>query len=241
MHFNTIAFILAIYLFAAECGGCAVKKDSLSGGSCVIIRPMSDIQWNSITVSEEEKPQISIDDLRELAADLDPDDFDEPVQEFLDELMGEADLTDLRRAATLLLQDEVDFSPELAAMGIEPDSALITLLIATGADVNAVNPYGQAPLHLAAQYGYTAIVDMLLAAGAKLTVRNHAGKFPADLTTDAELRARLTPPSPFDDDDTPLPPEIEDADYVPPHEHSCDCGHEHHHDCNCGCGGHHGA
>lgn len=202
---------------------------------------MSDIQWNSITVSDEEKPQVSIEDLRELAADLDPDDFDEPVQEFLDELMGAADLTDLRRAATLLLQDEVDFSPELAAMGVEPDTALITLLIATGADVNAANPYGQAPLHLAAQYGYTAIVDMLLAAGAKLTVRNHAGKFPADVAVDAELRARLTPPSPFDDDMS-LPPEIEDADYVPPHEHECSCGHghecscghEHHHDGDCG-------
>ncbi len=201
---------------------------------------MSDIQWNSITVSDEEKPRVCVEDLRELASDLDPDDFDEPVQEFLDELMGAADLTDLSRAATLLLQDEVDFSPELAELGIEPDTALITLLIATGADVNATNPYGQTPLHLAAQYGYTAIVDMLLAAGAKLTMRNHAGKFPADLATNAELRERLTPPSPFDDD-TPLPPEIEDADYVPPHEHNCDCGHEHHHDCNCGCGGHHGA
>ncbi|MBR5887828.1 MAG: ankyrin repeat domain-containing protein [Akkermansia sp.] len=186
---------------------------------------MSDIQWNSVTVSEEEKPRVSLEDLREMAVDFDPDDFDEPVQAFLDELMVAEDMTDLRRAATLLLQDEVDFSPELAAMGVEPDVALISLLLATGADVNVTNPYGQTPLHLAAQYGYEQIVDMLLAAGAKLTVRNRDGKFPADLAQDAELKARLSPPSPFDDD-MPLPPEIEDADYVPPHEHG--------HDCNCG-------
>ncbi len=192
---------------------------------------MSDNEWNSVTIGDEEKPVVSVADLRELAADLDPDDFDEPVQEFLEELMQTDDLTDLRKASTLLLQDEVDFSPELADMGIEPDMGLITLLIATGADVNALNAYGQSPLHLAAQYGYVAIVDMLLAAGAKVTVRNHAGKFAADMTDDAELKAKLAPPSLFDED-LPLPPEIEDADYVPPHE-------EHGHDCDCGCHHHH--
>lgn len=192
---------------------------------------MSDNEWNSVTIGDDEKPVVSVAELRELAADLDPDDFDEPVQEFLEELMQTDDLTDLRKASTLLLQDEVDFSPELAEMGIEPDMGLITLLIATGADVNALNAYGQSPLHLAAQYGYVAIVDMLLAAGAKVTVRNHAGKFAADMTDDAELKARLAPPSLFDDD-LPLPPEIEDADYVPPHE-------EHGHDCDCGCHHHH--
>lgn len=192
---------------------------------------MSDNEWNSVTIGDEEKPTVSVAELRELAADLDPDDYDEPVQEFLEELMQTDDLTDLRKASTLLLQDEVDFSPELAEMGIEPDMGLITLLIATGADVNALNAYGQSPLHLAAQYGYVAIVDALLAAGAKVTVRNHAGKFAADMTDDAELKARLAPPSLFDED-LPLPPEIEDADYVPPHE-------EHGHDCDCGCHHHH--
>lgn len=198
---------------------------------------MSDIEWNSISVGEEEKPQVSLADLRELAADLDPDDFDEPVQEFLEELMQAEDLTDLRRAATLLLQDEVDFSPELAAMGVEPDEGLIALLLATGADANALNPYGQSPLHLAAKYGYTTIAQMLLAAGAKVTLRNREGKFAADLAEDAELKAHLAPPS-FFDDDLPLPPEIEDADYVPPHEeHTCSCGCHHEpgeEECSCG-------
>lgn len=201
---------------------------------------MSDIEWNSVTVSDEEKPQVSMEELRELAADLDPDDFDEPVQEFLDELMQAEDVSDLQKAATLLLQDEIDFSPELAEMGIEPDRGLITLLIATGADVNALNAYGQAPLHLAAQYGYAPIAEMLLAAGAKVTVRNHAGKFAADLTDDAELKARLSPPS-FFDEDMQLPPEIEDADYAPPHGEECSCGcHHEHGDGECCCGHEHG-
>lgn len=213
---------------------------------CVTMLRMSNTEWNSVTVGEDEKPQVSLEDLRELAADLDPDDFDEPVQEFLDELMQTNDLTDLRKAATLLLQDEVDFSPELAAMGVEPDEALITLLLAVGAEVNTLNPYGQSPLHLAAMYGYSSIAEMLLAAGAKVTLRNREGKFAADLAQDAELKSRLALPS-FFDDDTPLPPEIEDADYVPPHEdcecgchdhgdHECNCGHDHgEHGCSCGC------
>ena len=130
-------------------------------------------------------------------------------------------------------------------MGVEPDEGLITLLLAVGAEVNALNPYGQSPLHLAAMYGYSTIAEMLLAAGAKVTLRNREGKFASDMAQDAELKARLALP-PFFDDDTPLPPEIEDADYVPPHgecachEHGdreCSCGHEHgdHDDCSCGC------
>ena len=69
---------------------------------------MSDLQWNSITLGEDEKPRVQLEDLREMAADLDPDDFDEPVQEFLDALMNGEDAETLSRAATLLLQDEVD-------------------------------------------------------------------------------------------------------------------------------------
>ena len=213
--------------------------------------PMSDSEWNSVTISDEEKPQVSLEDLRELAADLDPDDFDEPVQEFLAELMQTDKLDDLQKAATLLLQDEVDFSPELADMGIEPDEGLITLLIATGADVNALNPYGQAPLHLAAQYGYTSIAAMLLSAGAKVTVRNYAGQLPVELARDEELKARLAPPA-RSSSDLPLPPELVDAvaeaQMREQHRCSCGCDHEHEgHDCccehgddhECSCGHHH--
>ena len=108
---------------------------------------MSDLQWNSITLEEDEKPRVLPEDLREMAADLDPDDFDEPVQEFLDAVMDGEDAETLSRAATLLLQDEVDLAPDLAAMGVEPDAGLIALLLAAGADVNARNAYGQPPLH----------------------------------------------------------------------------------------------
>ena len=206
--------------------------------------PMSDIGWNSVEIGEKERPQVTAEDLREMLADLDPDDFDEPVQEFLSELERGGDPEDLRRAATLLLQDEVDFSPELAAAGVEPEEQLIALLLAVGADANAANAYGQPPLHLAAQYGYARIVEMLLAAGADPRRHNAKGQTAAELAADAELAARLTPLS-----EDMLPPEVEDADYVPPaeacscggHGDVCDCGQEH---CSCGherggCGHHH--
>lgn len=206
--------------------------------------PMSDLQWNSVTLEESEKPRVTLEDLREMAADLDPDDFDEPVQEFLNALMEDEDMETLRRAATLLLQDEVDLAPDLAAMGVEPDAQLISLLLAVGADVNARNAYGQPPLHLAAYYGYESIVNQLLAAGANLRNRNLHGRFAAEVAATPSLAARLEPPY-HPDDDEPLPPEIEDADYTPESTHSCscgshdcDCGQNHHHD-GCDCGHHH--
>lgn len=190
---------------------------------------MSDLQWNSVTIEEDEKPRVSVEELRDMAADLDPDDFDEPVQEFLEELMRIDDPAELRQAATLLLQDEIDLSPDLAAMGVEPDEGLIILLLAVGADVNARNAYGQPPLHLAAHYGYETIVDRLLAAGANLRTRNVHGRFAAEVAATPSLAAKLEPPY-HPEDDVPLPPEIEDADLDP----EGDNGHHHGHDCDCG-------
>ncbi len=201
---------------------------------------MSDLQWNSVTIGEEEKPRVSVEELRDMAADLDPDEFDEPVQEFLEELMRCDDPAELRQAATLLLQDEIDLSPDLAAMGVEPDEGLIILLLAVGADVNARNAYGQPPLHLAAHYGYEAIVDRLLAAGANLRTRNVHGRFAAEVAATPSLAAKLEPPY-HPEDDVPLPPEIEDADLDPEGDngqhHHCTCGHDHHHGHDCDCGG----
>lgn len=199
---------------------------------------MSDLQWNSVSIEEQEKPQVSAEDLAELLADLDPEDFDEPVQEFLAELEKSGPSEDLKRAATLLLQDEIDLSPDLAAMGVEPDTALITLFLAVGADVNALNAYGQAPLHLAAHYGYDAIVDMLLAAGANVRTKNRQGRFAAEVAATHALADRLAPPY-HPDDDEPLPAHIEDADIEEPEEEACTCGHHHHHEGACGCGHHH--
>lgn len=196
---------------------------------------MSDLQWNSITVEEEEKPRVEAEELREMAAELDPEDYDEPVQEFLEELLNGGDPAELRPAATMLLQDEVDLGPELAAMGVEPDEALIELLLALGADPNARNAYGMPPLHLAAQYGYDSIAEKLLAAGARLRTRDQMGRFAAELAATPELAARLEPPY-HPEDDVPLPPEIEDADYEPEEAtgHSCSCG-----EGGCSCGHHH--
>ena len=100
-----------------------------------------------------------------MAADLDPDDFDEPVQEFLEELMRRDDPAELRRAATLLLQDEIDLSPDLAAMGVEPDEGLIILLLAVGADVNARSSRGTlVPLshHRTCELPHTAVSNQRL-------------------------------------------------------------------------------
>ncbi len=200
---------------------------------------MSDLAWNSITVEEEEKPRVELEELRAMAHEFDLDDFDDDVQNFLEELLRVEDVTELHQAATLLLQDEIDLSPELASMGVEPDEALISLLLACGADVAARNAYGQPPLHLAAQYGYEGIVDMLLTAGASIRQRNEKGQYAAELAATPELAARLEPPpTPADEDDIPLPPEIEDADYEG--EHECSCGHgechchDEGHECTCG-------
>lgn len=203
---------------------------------------MSDIGWNSVEFGEAERPRVSAEDLHEMLVELDPEDFDEPVQEFLAELERGGDPEDLRRAATLLLQDEIDFAPELQAAGIEPDEQLIALLLAVGADPNASNAYGEPPLHLSARYGYGRIAEMLLAAGANPRVRNSHGSLAMELAADAELAAKLAPPMP----EGALPPEIEDADWEPDgsghahhHEHGeCCCGGHHHEHGECCCGGH---
>ena len=67
------------------------------------INRMSDLQWNSVTLEEDEKPRVQPEELQEMVADLDPDDYDEPVQEFLDAIMNGESLEVLRPAATLLL------------------------------------------------------------------------------------------------------------------------------------------
>lgn len=197
------------------------------------MRRMSDIGWNSVTISEDEKPQVSCDDLREMMADLDPEDYDEAVQVFLEELEHVKEPTELKQAATLLLQDEVDFSPDMAALGIEPDERLVALLIAAGADVNAKNAYGQSPLHVVAKHGNAHIAEILLLAGARKNLHDAQGRMAYELAATPGLAAMIQPS--VADGEIPLPPEIEDADYAPEHEHECTCGqhHESGHVCHC--------
>lgn len=177
--------------------------------------------WNTIELEKEEQPMVLPEDLRAMAEELDPDDFDEPVQEFLKEVEKGGAPETMRRAATLLLQDEVDFSPELREAGVEPDEKLIALLLATGADVNARNPYGEPPLHVAARYGYFGIAKMLLAAGAKRDLRNSRGELAVKLATERELIDLL------------MPPEEDEEEQAG----KCHCGHHHDGDHECCCGG----
>lgn len=190
---------------------------------------------------------------RELAHDLEAEDYDEDVQDFLTELLAaKPSVTEaqLQQAATLLLQDEVDFAPELRGLGIEPDEELIELFIACGADVNARNSFGELPLVLAARYGYGDIVDMLLEAGADKNAPNAHGQQAADLAATPELIEKLMPAelrsSAADEagdatdllaggeaDEEPLPPFVEDADwgeadddfFAPKHDCGCGCTH----------------
>jgi ankyrin repeat protein len=57
----------------------------------------------------------------------------------------------------------------------------ITLFLAAGTDVNATNNLGFTAMHYAAQSGRTRIIELLAANGAKLDIKNKAGKTPLDL------------------------------------------------------------
>jgi ankyrin repeat protein len=60
------------------------------------------------------------------------------------------------------------------------DSAIADLLLAAGADVNAVQADGYTPLHEAAQNGDQAMAERLVAAGADAQARLDDGSTPAD-------------------------------------------------------------
>jgi ankyrin repeat protein len=57
----------------------------------------------------------------------------------------------------------------------------IKLFLAAGADVNATNDLGFTAIHYAAQTGRTRIIELLAASGARLDIKNKAGKTPLDL------------------------------------------------------------
>ncbi|MDP2439514.1 MAG: ankyrin repeat domain-containing protein, partial [archaeon] len=70
-----------------------------------------------------------------------------------------------------------------------PPFAVFTMLLNAGAQTNAVDSHGDTPLHLAAQHNLTRFVDGLLKHHASPLLRNHDKMTPAELTTDAALRA----------------------------------------------------
>ncbi len=106
----------------------------------------------------------SLASLRALAKEFSASEYDEDVATFLRELeSGEQGLSQeqIAQAASLLLQDEVDFSPELATLGIEPDLELVDLFLACGADPMEPNSYGLTPIALAEKYGYAELAELL--------------------------------------------------------------------------------
>ena len=149
--------------------------------------------WNTVQIGREERPTVTRQDLLAMVQELDPDDYDEAVQQFLEEVERGEDPEMLKRAATLLLQDEVDLAPEFKEMEVEPDEKLIAVLLALGADPDAPNAYGEPPLHLAARHGYAKIAEMLLIAGADVQRHNSRGQRPVELAVSEELKEMLSP------------------------------------------------
>jgi len=66
-----------------------------------------------------------------------------------------------------------------------PDEGPMKILLAKGAAVNAESPNRTTPLMMAAQYGPSACVDLLLAAGADPSRRNDLGLTAADFASRA--------------------------------------------------------
>ena len=58
----------------------------------------------------------------------------------------------------------------------------VQLVLQLGADVNATNQNGDTALHIAASKGSNAIVQLLVAKGAKLNLKNKLGQTPLSLT-----------------------------------------------------------
>jgi ankyrin repeat protein len=74
--------------------------------------------------------------------------------------------------------------PLHAALAGAGDAAIVTALVAHGADVNAVAATGVTPLHVAASRGNDELVRLLLAAGAKTHARLDDGKTPEQLAAE---------------------------------------------------------
>jgi len=75
--------------------------------------------------------------------------------------------------------------------GLTVSDAVVQVLLDAKADLNAVDNTGRTPLHYAAEMGYDPIVAALVRAGASQTVRDKAGKTPAQLAETGQLSGTL--------------------------------------------------
>ncbi|KAL4226141.1 hypothetical protein ACF0H5_014128 [Mactra antiquata] len=81
-------------------------------------------------------------------------------------------------------------TPLHAVVSLYPDCAL--LLIKHGADVNKADNWGVTPMYLAATSGQCDVIECLIAAGAKLTFKNHkTGNIPKELLKHPEFCDKL--------------------------------------------------
>jgi uncharacterized protein len=88
--------------------------------------------------------------------------------------------------------------PLHACVALSRNPETIRLLIAQGADVNAVQAGGFTPLHQAAAAGQKDLVALLLAEGAEPSLKCDQGKLPADYARERghqEIVAMLSQPS----------------------------------------------
>ena len=67
------------------------------------------------------------------------------------------------------------------------------LLLEAGADPNVRQQGGYTPLHTAAHGEDLELIQLLLAHDADCTLADDEGKIPRDMTSNAELRALLSP------------------------------------------------
>ena len=71
------------------------------------------------------------------------------------------------------------------------DAARVGVLLASGVSVNAQDELGYSPIHAAASYGHKALVELLIKAGADLTLRDGDGDTALHVCEDGEVAALL--------------------------------------------------
>ncbi|HUX44214.1 MAG TPA: ankyrin repeat domain-containing protein, partial [Terracidiphilus sp.] len=86
-------------------------------------------------------------------------------------------------------------SSSWSAAASDGRTAIATVLLEHGADVNRQSSNGNTPLHLAAKWNRIETAKLLLASGADVTIRNENGETPQELATTEEMAALFEKPT----------------------------------------------